>query len=296
MGLIKTKQQIEGIIESANINTAVLDHVAAHIKAGMTTEDINKLVHDFTVAHGAIPAPLNYCGFPKSVCTSINHEVCHGIPSKDVVLKDGDIINVDVSTIYKGYFSDASRMFMIGEVSEEARRLVEVTRECMQKGIETVKPKDVSTIYKGYFSDASRMFMIGEVSEEARRLVEVTRECMQKGIETVKPNAYLGDIGAAILAHARANGYSVVREIGGHGIGLEFHEDPYVSHVSRAGTGIRLEPGMIFTIEPMVNIGTARVREDKKNGWTIYTADNKLSAQWESMVLVTEDGYKILTC
>lgn len=249
MGLIKTKQQIEGIIESANINTAVLDHVAAHIKAGMTTEDINKLVHDFTVAHGAIPAPLNYCGFPKSVCTSINHEVCHGIPSKDVVLKDGDIINVDVSTIYKGYFSDASRMFMIGEVSEEARKLVEVT--C---------------------------------------------ECMQKGIETVKPNAYLGDIGAAILAHARANGYSVVREIGGHGIGLEFHEDPYVSHVSRAGTGIRLEPGMIFTIEPMVNIGTARVREDKKNGWTIYTADNKLSAQWESMVLVTEDGYKILTC
>lgn len=249
MGLIKTKQQIEGIIESANINTAVLDHVAAHIKAGMTTEDINKLVHDFTVAHGAIPAPLNYCGFPKSVCTSINHEVCHGIPSKDVVLKDGDIINVDVSTIYKGYFSDASRMFMIGEVSEEARRLV-----------------------------------------------EVTRECMQKGIETVKPNAYLGDIGAAILAHARANGYSVVREIGGHGIGLEFHEDPYVSHVSRAGTGIRLEPGMIFTIEPMVNIGTARVREDKKNGWTIYTADNKLSAQWESMVLVTKDGYKILTC
>ncbi|MFR2837974.1 MAG: type I methionyl aminopeptidase [Zhenhengia sp.] len=249
MGLIKTKQQIEGIIESANINTAVLDHVAAHIKAGMTTEDINKLVHDFTVAHGAIPAPLNYCGFPKSVCTSINHEVCHGIPSKDVVLKDGDIINVDVSTIYKGYFSDASRMFMIGEVSEEARKLV-----------------------------------------------EVTRECMQKGIETVKPNAHLGDIGAAILAHARANGYSVVREIGGHGIGLEFHEDPYVSHVSRAGTGIRLEPGMIFTIEPMVNIGTARVREDKKNGWTIYTADNKLSAQWESMVLVTEDGYKILTC
>ena len=249
MGLIKTKQQIEGIIESANINTAVLDHVAAHIKAGMTTEDINKLVHDFTVAHGAIPAPLNYCGFPKSVCTSINNEVCHGIPSKDVVLKDGDIINVDVSTIYKGYFSDASRMFMIGEVSEEARKLV-----------------------------------------------EVTRECMQKGIETVKPNAYLGDIGAAILAHARANGYSVVREIGGHGIGLEFHEDPYVSHVSRAGTGIRLEPGMIFTIEPMVNIGTARVREDKKNGWTIYTADNKLSAQWESMILVTEDGYKILTC
>lgn len=249
MNLIKNKKQIEGIIESANINTAILDHVATHIKAGMTTEDINKLVHDFTVAKGAIPAPLNYCGFPKSVCTSVNHEVCHGIPSKDVILKDGDIVNVDVSTIYKGYFSDASRMFMIGQVSDEAKKLVEVARECMQKGIEAVKPK-----------------------------------------------AYLGDIGAAILAHARANGYSVVREIGGHGIGLEFHEDPYVSHVSRAGTGVRLEPGMIFTIEPMVNIGTARVREDKKNGWTIYTADNKLSAQWESMILVTEDGYKILTC
>lgn len=249
MSLIKNKKQIEGIIESANINTAVLDHVATHIQAGMTTEDINKLVHDFTVAKGAIPAPLHYCGFPKSVCTSVNHEVCHGIPSKDVVLKDGDIVNVDVSTIYKGYFSDASRMFMIGEVSDHAKKLVEVARECMQKGIEAVKPK-----------------------------------------------AYLGDIGAAILAHARANGYSIVREIGGHGIGLEFHEDPYVSHVSRAGTGVRLEPGMIFTIEPMVNIGTARVREDKKNGWTIYTADNKLSAQWESMVLVTEDGYKILTC
>lgn len=246
--IIKNEKQIEGIIESAKINTAVLDHVAANIKEGMTTLDIDHLVHDFTVKHGAIPAPLNYQGFPKSVCTSINNEVCHGIPSKDVVLKSGDIINVDVSTILKGYFSDASRMFMIGEVSEEARKLV-----------------------------------------------EITKECMQKGIEAVKPWGRLGDVGAAINKYAKENGYSVVRDIGGHGVGLEFHEEPFVSHVSREGTGMLLVPGMIFTIEPMVNIGTARVKEDKKNGWTISTADGKLSAQWENMILVTEEGYEILT-
>lgn len=246
--IIKNEKQIEGIIESAKINTAVLDHVAAHIKEGMTTLDIDHLVHDFTVKHDAIPAPLNYQGFPNSVCTSINNEVCHGIPSKDVVLKSGDIINVDVSTIYKGYFSDASRMFMIGEVSEEARKLV-----------------------------------------------EITKECMQKGIEQVKPWGRLGDVGAAINKYAKENGYSVVRDIGGHGVGLEFHEEPFVSHVSREGTGMLLVPGMIFTIEPMVNVGTARVKEDKKNGWTISTADGKLSAQWENMILVTEEGYEILT-
>lgn len=246
--IIKNEKQIEGIIESAKINTAVLDYVAANIKEGMTTLDIDHLVHDFTIKHGAIPAPLNYQGFPKSVCTSINNEVCHGIPSKDVVLKSGDIINVDVSTILKGYFSDASRMFMIGEVSEEARKLV-----------------------------------------------EITKECMQKGIEAVKPWGRLGDVGAAINKYAKENGYSVVRDIGGHGVGLEFHEEPFVSHVSREGTGMLLVPGMIFTIEPMVNIGTARVKEDKKNGWTISTVDGKLSAQWENMILVTEEGYEILT-
>lgn len=246
--IIKNEKQIEGIRQSAKINTAILDYVSEHIKEGMTTQDIDHLVHDFTVAHGAIPAPLNYQGFPKSVCTSINHEVCHGIPSKDVVLKNGDIINVDVSTILNGYFSDASRMFMIGEVSEEARKLV-----------------------------------------------EITKECMQKGIQAVKPWGRLGDVGAAINNYARANGYSVVRDIGGHGVGLEFHEEPFVSHVSKEGTGMLLVPGMMFTIEPMVNIGTARVKEDRKNGWTIYTADGKLSAQWENMILITEEGYEILT-
>ena len=247
--IIKTEKQIEAIRKSAKINTAILDHVAKHIRPGMTTEEIDELVYTFTKGQGATPAPLNYHGFPKSVCTSINHEVCHGIPSKDRVLQEGDIINVDVSTIYHGYFSDASRMFQIGEVSEEAKKLVAVAKECMEKGIEQVKAWGL-----------------------------------------------LGDVGAAINEHAKANGYSVVREIGGHGVGLAFHEDPYVSHVSKAGTGMLLVPGMIFTIEPMVNIGTARVKEDRKNGWTIYTADGKLSAQWESMVLVTETGYEILTC
>lgn len=247
--IIKNEKQIEAIKKSAVINTAILDHVAEHIKEGMTTLEIDEMVYRFTKEHDATPAPLNYHGFPKSVCISINQEVCHGIPSKDRVLQNGDIVNVDVSTIYHGYFSDASRMFIIGEVSEEAKKLVEVARECMQKGIEQVKPWGL-----------------------------------------------LGDVGAAINAHAKAHGYSVVREIGGHGVGLAFHEDPYVSHVSKAGTGMLLVPGMIFTIEPMVNLGTARVKEDKKNGWTIYTADGKLSAQWESMVLVTETGYEILTC
>lgn len=247
--IIKNEKQIEAIKKSAVINTAILDHVAEHIKEGMTTLEIDEMVYRFTKEHDATPAPLNYHGFPKSVCISINQEVCHGIPSKDRVLQNGDIVNVDVSTIYHGYFSDASRMFIIGEASEEAKKLVEVARECMQKGIEQVKPWGL-----------------------------------------------LGDVGAAINAHAKAHGYSVVREIGGHGVGLAFHEDPYVSHVSKAGTGMLLVPGMIFTIEPMVNVGTARVKEDKKNGWTIYTADGKLSAQWESMILVTETGYEILTC
>ncbi|MEF9959327.1 MAG: type I methionyl aminopeptidase [Niameybacter sp.] len=246
--IIKNEKQIEAIKKSAKINTAILDYIAANIREGMTTLEIDELVYLFTKGQGATPAPLNYQGFPKSVCVSVNHEVCHGIPDKDRVLKSGDIVNVDVSTIYHGYFSDASRMFQIGEVSEEAKKLVEVAKECMEKGIEQVKPWGL-----------------------------------------------LGDIGAAINDHAKANGYSVVREIGGHGVGLAFHEDPYVSHVSKAGTGMLLVPGMIFTIEPMVNMGTARVKEDRKNGWTIYTADGKLSAQWESMILVTETGYEILT-
>ncbi|EQG76876.1 methionine aminopeptidase, type I [Clostridioides difficile DA00165] len=198
----------------------------------MSTEDINKLVHDFTLQNGAIPAPLDYNGFPKSVCTSVNNEVCHGIPSKDIILKDGDIINVDVST-------------------------------------------------KWIYSDASRMFMIGNVNENAKKLVQVTKECVQKGLEVAKPWGFLGDIGDAINSYAKKNGYSVVREIGGHGVGLSFHEP--VSYVS--GTEMLLVPGMIFTIEPMVNEGTHE----------IFVDEEYLSAQWECMVLVTETGVEILT-
>ena len=245
--IIKNKEQIEKIKESAKINNAVLDEVEKNIKAGMTTEDINKIVHDYTISQGAIPAPLGYGGFPKSVCTSINSEICHGIPSEDIVLKDGDIINVDVSTIYNGYYSDASRMFMIGNVSENAKRLV-----------------------------------------------EVTKECLEEGMKAVKPWGHIGDIGAAIQEHAEKNGYSVVRDFGGHGIGLQFHEDPFVFHYGAKNEGMILVPGMIFTIEPMINEGGYDLYIDAENEWTAYTDDGSLSAQWEHMILVTEEGIEIL--
>lgn len=246
--LLKTPEQIEGIRRSAAINTAVLDLVAEQIHEGMTTEEIDKLVYNYTVAHGAIPAPLNFEGFPKSVCTSVNDEVCHGIPSEQVVLRRGDIVNVDVSTILDGYFSDASRMFMIGEVSPEAKRLV-----------------------------------------------EVAHECLELGLEAAKPWGCLGDVGAAVQKHAEKNGYSVVREFGGHGVGLKFHEEPFVSHVGRPGTGMLLVPGMVFTIEPMINLGKRRIYIDEENGWTVLTDDEKLSAQWEYTVLITETGTEVLT-
>ena len=246
--LIKTPEQIEGIKKSAAINIAVLDYVGEHIRAGITTEEIDKWVYDETVKRGGIPAPLNYEGFPKSVCTSLNDEVCHGIPSKDIVLKDGDIINVDCSTILEGYFSDSSRMYLIGDVSEEKKKLVQVAKECL----------DV-------------------------------------GLKEVKPWGFLGDMGQAINDYAEEHGYTIVREIGGHGIGLEFHEEPWVSYVSKRGTEMMMVPGLVFTIEPMVNMGKADIYEDDENGWTIYTEDGKPSAQWEIQVLVTEDGYEILS-
>ena len=225
-----------------------LDEVAKNIKAGMTTDEINTIVHDFTVKHGAIPAPLGYSGFPKSVCTSINDQICHGIPSENDVLKEGDIVNVDVSTILDGYYSDASRMFMIGEVSEEAKRLV-----------------------------------------------EVTKECMEMAIAKVKPWTPLGVIGATIQEHAHKNGYTVVRDFGGHGIGVDFHEDPFVFHYGNENDGVLMVPGMTFTIEPMINEGGYELYIDQDNEWTSYTDDGKLSAQWENMILVTEDGCEILT-
>ena len=246
--MLKTIPQIEGIRKSAELNTAILDHVEAHIHAGMSTEEINTLVHDFTVSHGGIPAPLGYEGFPKSVCTSINNEVCHGIPDEYIILQEGDIINVDVSTILDGYFSDASRMFTIGKISERAEKLVRVTKECVELGLAQAKPWN-----------------------------------------------HLGDIADAINSHAQANGYSVVEEIGGHGVGLEFHEEPWVSYVAPKGTEMLLVPGMIFTIEPMINEGSPDFFVDEDNGWTVYTEDDGLSAQVEYMVLITEDGCEVLT-
>ncbi len=246
--IIKTPEDIEGIRKSAKINIAVLDEVEKRIHEGMTTQAIDDIVNEVTYGMGGIPADLHYQGFPKSVCTSVNEEVCHGIPSPDVILKNGDIVNVDCSTILDGYYSDSSRMFLIGDVSEEKKKLVEVTRECVQIGLEQVIPWHT-----------------------------------------------LGDMGSAVNAHAKANGYSVVREIGGHGCGKEFHEDPWVSYVSRAGEEMLMAPGMVFTIEPMINMGTHRIVEDKKNGWTIRTADGKPSAQWEIQVLVTENGHEVLT-
>lgn len=246
--LLRTPEQLAGIRESARINTALLDYLAENIREGMATSEIDHMVYAFTTDHGAIPAPFNYEGFPKSVCTSINDVVCHGIPSPTEYLHSGDIVNVDVSTIYNGYFSDASRMFMIGEVSAEMKRLVQVAREC----------RDI-------------------------------------GVEMAKPWTRLGDVGAAIQRHAESNGYSVVRDLCGHGVGLKFHEEPDVEHFGKPNTGMMIVPGMTFTIEPMINMGTYEVFIDEADGWTVCTDDGLPSAQWESMILITEDGNEILT-
>ncbi len=245
--IIKTPETIEGIKASAKINMACLDAVAEVIREGMSTEEIDRIVYDTTVKMGGIPAPLHYEGFPKSVCTSINEEVCHGIPDEKHILKSGDIINVDCSTILHGYYSDSSRMFCIGDVSEEKRKLVQVTKECVEIGIEEVVPWH-----------------------------------------------FLGDMADKVHQHAKDNGYTIVREIGGHGCGLEFHEDPFVSYVTPPGTEMLMVPGMVFTIEPMVNMGTHDIYEDADNGWTIYTQDGKPSAQWEVQILVTETGHEVL--
>ena len=245
--MIKGPEQIAGIREAGRINTLILDYVAEQIREGMSTAQIDRLVEEKTRQLGARSATLGYDGFPKSVCTSINSQVCHGIPSEDVILKNGDIINVDVSTIYKGYFGDSSRMFCIGQVEEEKARLVRVAKECMDAGIVAVRPWTL-----------------------------------------------MGDMADAVNSHAKKNGYSIVIDIGGHGVGVEFHEEPFVSYVAPRGTEMLMVPGMIFTIEPMVNMGTAEIYVDDSDGWTVYTEDGKPSAQWESMVLVTEDGCEIL--
>ncbi len=247
--LIKTEEQIEGIRLSGMVNTGVLDEVASKIHAGMSTEEIDRIVYEYTVAHGAIPAPLHYEGFPKSVCTSINEVVCHGIPSEFDILKEGDIINVDVSTILNGYYSDASRMFVIGKTTPEKQRLV-----------------------------------------------NCARECLEVGMEAAKPYGFLSDIGYAITKHAHEAGFSVVRDLCGHGVGLEFHEEPDVEHYAKKpGHGMMLVPGMVFTIEPMINMGDWHVFIDAADNWTVVSEDELPSAQWENTFVMREHGLEILT-
>jgi len=245
--LLKTKQQIEGIRESGKKNISLLDFIENHVVEGVSTKELDQLIFEKTKDLSGIPADLHYEGYPKSSCISINDVVCHGIPSEQVFLKSGDIVNIDVSTIYKGFFSDSSRMFCVGSVSAEKQKLV-----------------------------------------------DVAKACVDLGIEQVKPWGFLGDVGQAVRDHARENGYSVVREIGGHGIGLQFHEEPWVGYVTKQGTGMLLVPGLVFTVEPMINMGTPKIITDKRDNWTILTADGKPSAQWEKQVLVTETGYEVL--
>lgn len=245
--LLKSSAQIDGIRESGLRNSEILDRVAECICAGMTTGEIDRIVYETTLKLGGIPAPLNFEGFPKSVCTSINDQVCHGIPADDVVLKEGDCVNVDVSTLYNGYYSDSSRMFLIGETSAKVRDLV-----------------------------------------------NTARECVRLGAEQVKPWGFLGDVARAVSDCAESHGCSVVREIGGHGVGLEFHEDPWVGFARTADQGLLLVPGLVFTIEPMINMGAPGIFKDSGNGWTIYTEDGKPSAQWEITIAVTANGHEIL--
>ena len=247
--MIKNQQQIEGIKKAAVVNNGLLDHIEKNIKIGMSTEDIDVLTREYLKEHNAHSADLNYEGYPKSICTSINDIVCHGIPSSDVILKDGDIINVDATSELNGYYAEASRMFMMGNVSDEAKKLVKITKEAMYEGMKAIKPW----------------------------------------------KSHIGDIGKAIQRYAHINGYSVVEEFCGHGIGMTMHEDPYVFHFKTKEDTVLIVPGMVFTIEPMLNQGTRHVHLNYNDDWTVYTDDGKLSAQWEHTFLVTEDGVEIIS-
>ena len=249
--LIKTPEQIEGIRKSGVVNTGCLDAVAEAIHVGMNTQEIDDICMQYCKDHNAIPACLNYEGYPKSVCTSINEVVCHGIPKEEDVLQEGDIVNVDMTTIVDGYYADASRMFIVG----------------------------------------------GKTTPEKERLVRVTKECLELGAEAAKPYSYVGDIGHAIQKQAEKNGYGVVRDLCGHGVGLDFHEQPDVLHYGHKGTGMLLVPGMVFTIEPMINMGRWKVFIDADDpyGWEVITGDELPSAQWEHTFVMTEHGLEILT-
>ena len=246
--IIKTSEQIEGIRKSSKLAGEILVYIADYVKEGVTTGYLDQLIHNYTISHGAIPATLNYSGFPKSCCISPNEVICHGIPSEDVILKNGDILNIDITTILNGYFGDTSKMFIVGEATESAVKLV-----------------------------------------------NATKHCLNLGIQQVRPGNYLGNIGYAISRYAISQGFTVVYEYCGHGVGIEFHEDPQVDHAARRNSGPIMKPGMIFTIEPMINEGKPRVQVDETDGWTARTVDGKLSAQFEHTILVTNTGYEVLT-
>lgn len=244
---LKSSREIEIMKESCQLAAKTLTYIEDKLEIGMTTDDINTLCHDFITRNSAIPSPLNYHGFPKSVCTSLNEVICHGIPSKKDKLKDGDILNIDVTTYFKKFHGDTNKTYFIGNV----------------------KP-------------------------EIKKLVQVSYEAMMGGISVCRPGARLGDVGATIEKIAHDNGYSVVHEYCGHGIGREFHEEPQVLHYGQAGTGIELKKGMTFTIEPMINLGKRHCRV-LRDDWTVVTKDKKVSAQFEHTILITDDGYEILT-
>lgn len=244
---IKSKREIELMRETSRLAASTLEYIEPFVKPGVTTEELNQLCHDYILKHGAYPSPLNYHGFPKSVCTSRNDVICHGIPNQKEVLQDGDILNIDVTTYLNKFHGDTNKTFLVGNVSDEVKKLV-----------------------------------------------DVTYQCMREGINQVRPGAHIGDIGAIIQEIAHDQGYTVVEDYCGHGIGREFHEEPQVVHVGKRGTGPEIKPGMTFTIEPMINLG---VKQSKvlKDGWTVLTRDGKWSAQFEHTILVTEDGHEILT-
>ncbi len=246
---IKSAEELEKMRVAGRLAAAVLEMIRPQVVPGVTTGELDRICHDYiTGEQEAVPAPLNYHGFPRSICTSVNEVVCHGIPSDSKKLKKGDIVNIDVTVIKDGYHGDTS--IMVG---------------------------------------------VGEVAPHAERLVRVTQECLYRAIDIVRPGTRLGDIGAIIQQHAEANHYSVVREYCGHGIGRGFHEDPQVLHYGRHGEGLVLEPGMTFTIEPMINAGRRHTRLNQKDGWTVTTRDGRLSAQWEHTLAVTDDGCEVLT-
>jgi len=246
--IIKTPEQINGIRRSSKLAGQTLEYIAPFVKEGVSTEFLDQKIEAYIRENGAIPATLGYAGYPKSCCISVNEVVCHGIPSKNIILKPGDILNIDVTTILDGYYGDTSKMYTIGEISPEATELI-----------------------------------------------EVTRHCLDLGIQQVRPGNQFGNIGFAISKYVKSNGFSVVYEFCGHGVGIQFHEEPQIDHTSRRNSGPYMKPGMTFTIEPMINQGQPKTIIDKTDKWTARTVDNKLSAQFEHTILVTQTGFEVLT-